>query len=424
MKLLILTTYYPPEKNAASVRIHQIAKRFSSKEDIRHIKVVVFNPLANEYKKDMEEKKVEVLRHKRKIIPASIFLPQSLNPLTFIVWICIALKEIIRYNPDVVLTSTPPFAPVISSSIVSRIFNKPYVIDYRDDMTSIIDSIAKTKRVYVRYPLELANKLVSTFLNYALKNASLICTVNEVLQKKLLKVNRNVIVVPNGIDTQELDEVKKNFDKKEVLKKNKIPYSENCRIIVYVGDLDMPYYIPETLLKPLEELLKNGYDLKYIIVGDGKRRKLIEMMIKKMGLENNVFLVGKKEHHEVLELLLAGDFAFYSLQKDDPQAKHAIGVKVYEYLSCKLPILAIADANSAVSNLIEKYGVGVFVSWEKVGELKDALIDLIENSKKYKDNLETHYKYFIEKFDRSKGIDLLYNAINNIKNPKIQYSFR
>ena len=105
---------------------------------------------------------------------------------------------------------------------------------------------------------------MSSLLFHSLKKALLISTVNEMLQEKLLDLNRNVITVPNGIDVQELNEVKENFDKEKVLTKNEISYSEGSVIIVYVGDLNMPYYMPEIILEPLKALLKNGYDIKYI----------------------------------------------------------------------------------------------------------------------------------------------------------------
>jgi len=158
MKLLILTTYYPPEVNAASVRMSQIVKRFSHKgEDIEHIRVIAFNPL---YKCEIgvtKQENAEVIRHTRKILPAFVFMPQSLNPLTLIAWTYISLKGIVKYNPDVILATTPPFAPAIASYIASKILNKPYIIDYRDDLTSVIDSIAETKKFYTRYPLKVTN---------------------------------------------------------------------------------------------------------------------------------------------------------------------------------------------------------------------------------------------------------------------------
>jgi len=247
MKLLVLTTYYPPEANAASVRISQMVKRFTYK-DIEDIRVITFNPMYEcEHEKGVtKQENAEVIRHTRKILPAFVFMPQSLNPLTLIIWICISLKEIVKYNPDIILATTPPFAPAIASYTASKILNKPYIIDYRDDLTSVIDSIAETKKFYTRYPLKVANKYISSLLSHSLRRASLVSTVNELLQEKLLNINRNVIHVPNGIDVQELNEVKENFDRKKVLTKNAISFSEDSVFVVYVGDLNMLYYMPDT----------------------------------------------------------------------------------------------------------------------------------------------------------------------------------
>ena len=409
MKLLILTTYYPPEATAASVRMSQIVKRCTSK-DIEDIIVIAFNPLYKREKGATKQETVEVIRHTRNFLPAFVFMPQSLNPLTLLFWIYISLKELAKYKPDVILATTPPFASAIAAGIAAKILKKPYVIDYRDDLTSVINSIAEIKRSYVKYPLKVANKFMSSFLYRSLKKAALISTVNEVLQEKLIALNRNVILVPNGIDIQELTEVKKDFDRAKVLTKNGILNSEDSAIIVYVGDLNMPYYMPEIVLEPLKELIKKGYDIKYILIGDGARREPIEELVTEMGLEEIVFLVGMKDHQEVLELLLASDTAFYSLQKNDPQSKHAIGAKVYEYLGCGLPVLAVADEGSAISELIKKHDIGVFVSWPEIAILGDALRELLDTGK-YAQNIELRYSYLIEKIDRNSGLDLLYDNV-------------
>jgi len=414
MKLLILTTYYSPDVTAASVRICQMVKRFSRDcEDAKCVRVVTFNPL---YKHEIgvtEQGTFKVVRYTRKFIPAFVFMPQSLNPLTLVFWICASLKEIVKYNPDVILATTPQFAPAIASYTALKILNKPYIVDYRDDLTSVINGIAETKKFYIRYPLKVANKFVSALLSHSLKHASLVSTVNEVLQAKLLNLNKNVILVPNGIDVQELNYVRGNFDKEKVLEKNGILFSEDSRFIVYVGDLDMPYYMPEVIIGALKLLLGDGCNVKYIIIGDGKRKSPIEEMVKEMGMEDVVFLVGNKNHREVLELLLTGDVALYSLQKNDPQSGHAIGAKVYEYIGCELPILVLSDAGSAVSELVKMHGIGVVVSWNELDTLSDALRKVL-GSKEYVENIRLHYPYFVEKFDRSKGMDLLCDNVKTI----------
>ena len=56
---------------------------------------------------------------------------------------------------------------------------------------------------------------------------------------------------------------------------------------------------------------------------------------------------------------MASDLAFHTLKQGDPQARHAIATKVYEYLGCKLPILVLADKESAVAKLVGDNSTGV-----------------------------------------------------------------
>lgn len=415
MKLLILTSYYPPEVNAASVRISQIVKRFLEKNEENeniNIRIAIFNPLYNEVHEAIDEcAGIEVHRYRRNVLPPSIFLPQSINPITLISWTRITAKEIKNYGPDLVLASSPPFAAATSLYIMNKIFknNTPYIVDYRDDLTSVIYSIAESKMFFVRWVLKAANRFMSFLLFHSLKNAVAISTVNDVLKKNLLEINERVILVPNGFDVQELKDAMQNFNREEVLKKNGI-YDLNSRIIIYLGDLDMPYYKPEVILESLKKLNEMDHHLIYAIIGDGTRKKFIKKMAEDMDLQDSVYLLGRKKHQDVLELLLASDVAFYSLQKGDPQSEHAIGTKVYEYVGCNLPLLAIADDGSAISDFIEGHGIGSFVSWNSLERLDSALKELLE-SQKYKDNLQECHEEFIDKFDRNRGIDRLYEEI-------------
>jgi glycosyltransferase involved in cell wall biosynthesis len=417
MRLLILSSYYLPEINAQSVRISIMSRRFYQNNKNIEIKIAVFNPgyrvsLENAGKKMPLEGSPEVIRYLRRLIPASAFQPQSLNPLLLAFWIYIAMKEIRGFNPDVVLATTPPFTPTIALYSASRICRKrfEYVVDYRDDLSSVIDRMAEQRKFYIKYPLMIANKLMSVLLFRSIKRAALVSTVNESLLKELQKENDNVLLVPNGLDLNELGEIAVNFDRNRVLAKNGI-VDANSRAISYLGDLDMPYYMPEAILEPLKHLQDEGYNLVYVIIGDGKRRDIIEKKAKEMGIQGSVYLMGRKNHKDAMELLMASDVAFHTLQKSDPQAKHAIATKVYEYLGCKLPILVVADKSSAVSELVSENGVGLSVGWDELDRMESALRSILDHPEVYRNNLEKRYQEFLDRFDRNKGIDRLYERI-------------
>lgn len=415
MRMLILSSYYLPEINAQSVRISIMSRRFYQNNKNIEIKIAVFNPgYDNEFasKKPPLEGPPVVVRYLRRLLPASAFQPQSLNPLLLAFWIYIAVKEIRGFNPDVVLATTPPFTPSIALYAASKISGKKfaYVIDYRDDLSSVIDRMAAQRKFYIKYPLKIANRLMSLLLFRSIRSAALVSTVNESLQKELQKENNDVLLVPNGLDLDELGKLAYNFNRDRVLDKNGI-VNANSRVISYLGDLDMPYYRPEAILEPLRHLRDEGYNLIYVIIGDGRRRDTIEKKAKELGVEGFVYLIGQKNHKDAMELLMASDIAFHTLQKSDPQAKHAIATKVYEYLGCKLPILVVADKGSAVSELVRENGVGLSVGWDELDTMESALREILDHPEVYRNNSEKRYKEFLDRFDRNKGIDRLYENI-------------
>lgn len=415
MKLLILATYYLPETNAQSYRIFQIVKRFQKKSEVLRIRIAVFNPkYSDEYSNNRNIDSVEIQRYyNNKFIPYYFFMPQSLNPITLIFWIYIILKEQARFDPDFILTTSPPFTPTIAIYIISKIYKKfTYMVDYRDDLTSVIDSIAGKKRLPARLILQTLNILMSKLLFLSMKNSSIVSTVNKSLQQKLLKINRNVLLLPNGIDIEELDDLRKSFNKEIVLKKNGINNTKS-NIIIFIGDLDMPYYMPEAIFDALKKLQNEGYNLNYIIIGGGSRKLILEKLVRELNLNESVFLLGWKKHTDAMELLLASDIALYAIAKDHPQKKHAIATKINEYVGCKLPILAIADKDSAISEFIITTGIGVSLDWKEFGEIKDA-IERILKSPEYKYNLDKKFKELIKEFNGNAEIDLLYINIKKV----------
>jgi colanic acid biosynthesis glycosyl transferase WcaI len=412
VRLLILAKHYLPHYSALSVRLSNVARRFCEKNKDIKIKIVVFDPEGAELgESDGSEERIEVKRYKRQFFPPYLFLPQSLNPLLLAWWMRIIQREIEAFHPDAVLATTPPFVPVNAYYLAAKVSGRrvPYVVDYRDDLSSYIDGFANQKRFYAKYPLKATNLLMSSLLFACIGNASLVSVVNETLQEKLLRRNPKVILVPNGINLDEMAHVAAGFNRESVLMKNGIK-RDDSKVVAYLGDLDMPYYMPEAILEPMKKLKDAGRDLIYAVIGDGRHKKTLKKRAEELGLEAQVYLLGRMKHREALELLTASDLAFYTLRKGDAQSSHAIPTKVYEYIGCRLPILAVADRGSAISELISSRGIGISVGWDELDRMETALRELLD-SRAFSENLEVNHAYFMDRFDRNRGIDLLYEEL-------------
>ncbi len=420
IKLLVLTAYYPPDIGAASIRISEVVKRFSMDEDICDIKVLVFNPQAkNAFCMNNQVKifgKVEIL-HMRRIFPSIFHKLQEANPFTLLEWL-IALLKIKDYRPDLIITTAPPPHPVILAYLHSMAFKSKYVVDIRDDWSEYANVFLNTQPFFVKYLFKLFNYLINFGFILSCRSATLISCVHDVLKVKFANLQKvPIIVVPNGINNQELLTVKSTFDRNSVFRKNNIKLNNSTKFLIYAGDLGAPYYNPEIVLDAVKKLTSSGLDIKYILLGDGNQKEKIANLAEKKGIKESIYLPGKKRHSEALELMLASDIAVYPLSKNAVQAKYSIGVKIYDYIACGLPILAIINDNSTVFQIVTGNNIGISLNWEeamKNDSLKNALLYIIENNTMYSQNVAVFYKNNLSKFDREIGLNILHAEVSKI----------
>lgn len=416
MKLMLLVEQYPPDIGVAGLRMHEMVNTFSEHKDTK-IRVVVYNPESKtrylKYYTKMSDK-VSVVRYGRKYLPRLFHILQLINPFTLLRWIFISIKETINYKPDIIITTVPSLVSTIAAYTTSVISKKPFCIDIRDNWinANMEDYIIALIPWYGKHLGKIAYKLFHYLFLRSCKSALLLSIVYESMQDDLLKLTNfkiPIIHVPNGVIFSELDEIKLENDRNKVLAKYGIPNKSTTRFIIYVGGLS-GYYKPKILLDPLKKLIERGYNIGYIIVGDGKSKDAIKELAIEMEVEDYVFLLGKKNHSEVLELLLASDIAFYTLDKDFPNPDCALGTKVLEYIACKLPILSVANSNSIVSELISKHKIGIALNWDEATQMDTAIEKLLEPTD-YSNNIERYYPYFSEEFNRKTNNKRLYNAI-------------
>ena len=416
MKLMLLVEQYPPDINVAGLRMHEMVNTFSEQEDTE-IRVVVYNPVSKtrylrHYTKISD--KVSVVRYGRKYLPGFFHLMQSINPFTLLCWTFFAIKETINYKPNIIITTVPSFIPTIGAHITSIICKKSFCIDIRDNWinTNIIDYSVKSLPSYAKYPSKIMYKLFHYLFLRSCKKALLLSIVYESMRDDLLKHTNfkvPIIYVPNGVNFSELEQIGQEFNREKILSRNNIFCRQGYKFVIYAGMVG-GYYKPDMLLVPLKRLIEQGEDIGYIIAGEGAEKERIKAMANDMGMGNHVFLLGKKDHSEVIELLLASDVAFYALDENFPNPDCALGTKVIEYAACKLPILAVAGDNSIVSRLISERKIGIALNWDETNQMDKALQELL-NHEKCSENIETNYDSFIKEFDRRRNNNRLYQEI-------------
>jgi glycosyltransferase involved in cell wall biosynthesis len=287
---MFLVEYYPPDINVAGIRISEMVSEFSKKKGVS-VRVVVFNPekrAARHKAFTSLAENVDCVRYGRRYLPGAFHLMGLLNPFTMMCWCYYTTVQTYLFKPDVIIATVPSIIPSISADMTSRITRTPFCIDMRDNWVNgkAIDYFIDPLPGYVKSVYRVLFRPVHNLYIKSCKDSAIISTVYDNLAfdiRKYVDSSKAVVHIPNGINPEELERVRKAFDKKELLDHYHIPCRDGAKYIIFTGVIG-GYYKPEVLLGPMIELKKKGHDIIYILVGEGNKKDTIRQMAKDSGL--------------------------------------------------------------------------------------------------------------------------------------------
>jgi colanic acid/amylovoran biosynthesis glycosyltransferase len=128
-------------------------------------------------------------------------------------------------------------------------------------------------------------------------------------------------------------------------------------------------------LQAIAELVKQGIDLKYIIVGDGPLRLTIERLIIELNLTPVVTLMGWQMHSEVIRILQQADILLSPSVTASDHDTEGTPVTIMEGMAAGLPI--VATQHSGIPEIVIDGVSGYLVPERDAPALAQALNKLI-----------------------------------------------
>lgn len=187
-----------------------------------------------------------------------------------------------------------------------------------------------------------------------------------------LKINRDIIVVSNGIDVNEIVNTKP---------------SENKSDIIYAGRL-LSHKNIDCLIKSIK-LLNNKYpNIKCIIVGRGPEEKKLKNLANKMNLQKNIIFYDFKDNHKDLYALMKSSkvFAF-------PSTREGFGIAALEANASGIPVITTDHKDNAAKDLIIKGKNGNIVKLDE-NEIAKNVINFLTMKKN-----ENNYLALVKNYD-------------------------
>lgn len=207
------------------------------------------------------------------------------------------------------------------------------------------------------------------------KHSDKIIAVSDWLKQLLIKKHRirpkKVTVIYNGID---IDFFKKRFRKLD---------KEKC--VLFLGRIEKVKGI-DFFLESAKKILEKRKNIKFIVVGHGKRLKYAVKLTKKFGIVKNIIFTGLLPHQSIPEIYASSDVYVC------PSIFDAFSITVLEAMASGIPV--VVSKMVGTSKLIEHC---MKVDYWNTNQIANAVLNLLENEK-LREKLVRGAKQEIKKF--------------------------
>ncbi len=319
MRIGIFTDTYPPFINGVSTSILVLQKALEKKGH------EVFIITVNNEKLSYNFAEKNIIRIPG--IPVGIYDYRltGIYPLRII-------NKIKKLNLDIIHSQTE-FGIGTFARIISKQFDIPLVHTYHTMYEDYVASVTKGK---FQWPSQKIIEELTKF--YCDKTASeLIVPTKKTydLFKEKYKIDRNVHIIPSGIEIEKY--FHENYKIEDIFKiKKNLGLKADDFIVLFVGRLGPEKNI-EFLIDAHIQLARRNKKCKLVIIGDGPLKNTFQKRINDLKLTDNIILGGKVPYEEIGKYYqIASIFATASFAETQ-------GLTVIEALASSLPILVIDD---------------------------------------------------------------------------------
>ncbi|HHX16521.1 MAG TPA: glycosyltransferase family 4 protein [Mollicutes bacterium] len=320
MRVGLFTDVYPPYVNGVSTSVLMLKR---SLEALGHqVYVVTVNNENMKYKYDEEG---NVIRIPGLSIGIYDYRLSGIYPVK-------SLKKIKKWNLDVIHSHTE-FGVGTFARIISKQLKIPLVHTYHTMYEDYVHYITKgyfngiSKKIVEYLTLFYCDQTISELIVPTKKTYDLF--------KEKYKVNRNIYVIPTGIEVEKF--YKENFDPKEVLElRKKVGLKKDDFVLLYVGRIAAEKNMA-FLLDAQKALSKKNPNLKLLVVGDGPDLDKHKKETEASSFNNSVIFVGKVPLTEVAKYYQLGDI-FVTASQSETQ-----GLTVIEAMASSMPVVCMKD---------------------------------------------------------------------------------
>lgn len=395
MKILIVTQYFYPETFKSTDLAFELKKRG---HDVTVLAGIPNYPEGKIYEgygffknRSQNVNGVKIIR--------SLLLPRGngggirlfLNYYSFAFFASIKAFILgLRNKYDAVIVHEPsPITQFYPALLLKKLWKTPvyfWVMDLWPESLSVAGGV-KNKLVLGYY-----ESVVKNFY----KNSEKILITSKGFRKSINEkgdFDSKIVYFPNWAEDS-ISEGNKNY---------KIPELPDGFKVMFAGNIGEAQDLDNIMNAALE--LKNNKNIKFVLVGDGRKMPFVNEFIKENQLQETVYLAGRFPVEAMASFFSKADVMLVTL-KDDPIFNLTVPAKVQAYMSASKPIVAMLNGEGA-DNIAEA-NCGFTI---KAGDYKTLAETILKASELPKSELErmgeNSRKFYEENFRMSECISNL-----------------
>ena len=320
MRIGIFTDTYPPFINGVSTSISMLEAALRKKG--HKVFIVTVNPKDMTY---IEEKNGSLIRVPG--IPVGIYDYRLTSAYSIR-----AAKKIKSWNLDVIHSHTE-FGIGTFARVIAKQYDIPIVHTYH---TMYEDYVHYITHGYFSGPSKkLVEYLTKFYCDKTTKELIVPTKKTYDLFKEKYRYDRNVHIIPTGIDIEKFYKEKMNSIELNGLKE-KIGIKKDDIVILFVGRIASEKNI-EFLIKNHDSLISKNKHVKLLIIGDGPDLEKYKKLVKSLKIDNNVIFTGKVPWKDISKYYNIADI-FTTASHTETQ-----GLTVIEGMAASLPVVALDD---------------------------------------------------------------------------------
>lgn len=269
----------------------------------------------------------------------------SWGRFTAIVWWWLVRPSALPQHTPIFVVTNPPFLPLLAW-LLHRLQKRPYGLLEWDIYPHVLVPMGLLSRRHVLF------RFWQAWHQKSLREAGVVITIGEQMAARLRDIANDellpVQVIPNWVDTEWMKPIPRSEN----------PFAQKYRldeqlVVMYAGNLGATHSI-ETIIA-VSEILRNEFDIRFLIIGDGTKRQLVETAIRTKSLTNSQ-LLPLQPLEFVPYSLASADIGVVTLAKDYEGL--SMPSKTYNLLAAGNALLGISQSPNDLSDTINLHGCG------------------------------------------------------------------